>query len=116
MAKSAIPNPLARRLLVERELAPEPALKLAEAYLAEGRVWESIAFLQKAGAQDRMAELREAAVAGGDFFLVRELTRVLGDELPSARWRATSEAAAAAGLERYAASAHRMAERAAGRS
>jgi len=72
--------------------------------------------LQKAGAQDRLAALREEAVAGGDFFLVRELTRVLGDELPTARWRDTSEAAAAAGLERYAASAHRMAERAAGRS
>ena len=116
MAKSGIPNPLERRHLIEREVAPEASLRLAEAYLAEGRAWEAIAFLQKAGAQDRLAALREEAVAGGDFFMVRELTRVLGDEVPAARWRDTSEAATAAGLERYAASAHRMAERAKGRS
>ncbi len=116
MAKSAIPNPLERRHLIEREVAPEVSMRLAEAYLAEGRAWEAIVFLQKAGAQDRLSALREEAVAGGDFFLVRELTRVLGDELSAARWRDTSEAATAAGLTRYAASAHRMAERAAGRS
>ena len=66
------------------------------------------------GAAAQVLELE--AVAEGDFFLVRELTRALGDELPAAQWRATSEAAAAAGKERYAASAHRMAERAEGRS
>lgn len=116
MAKAAIPNPLERRHLIEREVAPEHSLALAEAYLGEARVWEAIAFLQKAGARDRLAALREEAVGAGDFFLVRELTRALGDELPAARWRATSEAAAAAGRERYAAQAHRMAERAEGRS
>jgi len=114
--KSAIPNPLERRHLVERNAAPEVSLRLAEAYLAEGRAWEAIVFLHKAGARDRLAELREEAIAAGDFFLVREFTRALGDEVPAANWRATSEAAAAAGKERYAASAHRMAERAEGRS
>jgi hypothetical protein len=116
MAKSAIPNPLERRHLVERDATPEASLRLAEAYLAEGRGWEAIVFLQKAGAHDRLAALRAEAVAEGDFFLVRELTRALGDELPAAQWRATSEAAAASGKERYAASAHRMAERAEGRA
>jgi hypothetical protein len=117
MAKqSAIPNPLERRHLVERDAAPDATLRLAEAYLAEGRVWEAIVFLVKADARDRLAALREDAIGAGDFFLVRELTRALRDELPAARWHATSEAAAAAGKERYAASAHRMAERAEGRS
>ena len=116
MTKAVIPNPLERRHLIERDAAPEASLRLAEAYLAEGRGWEAIVFLQKAGANDRLAALRAEAVADGDFFLVRELTRALGDELPAAQWRATSEAAAAAGKERYAASAHRMAERAEGRS
>ena len=114
--KSIIPNPLERRHLVERTVAPEQSLRLAEAYLADGRAWEAIVFLQKADARDRLGSLREAAIADGDFFLVRELTRALGDELPAAGWRATSQAAAAAGKERYAASAHRMAERAEGRS
>jgi hypothetical protein len=114
--KSAIPNPLERRHLVERNATPEASLRLAEAYLAEGRAWEAIVFLQKADARDRLAELREEAIEAGDFFLVREFCRALGDEIPAAGWRATSEAAAAAGKERYAASAHRMAERAEGRS
>ncbi len=82
MKKSAIPNPLERRYLIERDAAPEASLRLAETYLAEGRGWEAIVFLQKAGAHDRLAALREEAVVAGDFFLVRELTRVLGDELP----------------------------------
>jgi hypothetical protein len=114
--KSAIPNPLERRHLIERNATPEVSLRLAEAYLAEGRGWEAIVFLQKAGARDRLAELREEAIAAGDFFLVREFTRALADEISGERWRATSEAATAAGKERYAASAHRMAERAEGRS
>lgn len=116
MKKPVIPNPLERRYLIERDAAPEASLRLAETYLAEGRGWEAIVFLQKAGAHDRLAALREEAVVAGDFFLVRELTRVLGDELPAAQWRTTSEAAAAAGKERYAASAHRMVERAEHRS
>jgi hypothetical protein len=116
MAKTAIPNPLVRRHLIERDAAPEPSLKIADAYLADGRVWEAIVFLQKAGARDRMTALRGEAIAAGDYFLVRELTRALGDELPAEGWRATSQAAAAAGKDRYAASAHRLAERAEGRS
>lgn len=116
MKKPVIPNPLERRYLIERDAAPEASLRLAETYLAEGRGWEAIVFLQKAGARDRLAALRDEAVVAGDFFLVRELTRALGDELPAAQWRSTSEAAAAAGKERYAASAHRMAERAEHRS
>lgn len=109
--KSAIPNPLERRHLIERQISAEQALRIAEAYLAEQRPWEAIAFLLKADARERLAALREEAVAVGDAFLVRELSRALGDPLPRERWRVVAEAAAAGGKERYAAQAQRQAER-----
>jgi hypothetical protein len=111
MAKSAIPNPLDRRHLIERELAPAAALKVAEAYLAEERVWEAIAFLLKAGARDRLLELAEQASRAGDAFLVRELCRAAGQEPTPEGWAETAAAARAAGKERFAAQAQRQAGR-----
>jgi hypothetical protein len=116
MPKSAIPDPLERRHLVERDLTPDACLRIADAYLAAERVWDAIAFLNKAGATDRLAALREDAIAAGDAFLVREFTRALRDEVPADRWRATAEAAEAAGKERFAEQARRLSERAEGRS
>ena len=113
---TAIPDPLERRHLVERELASEHALRIADAYVALDRTWEAIAFLGKAGANDRIAALRDAAVGTGDTFLVRELSRALRDELPAARWCEVAAAAEAAGKERYAAQARRLADRAEGRA
>jgi hypothetical protein len=109
--KSAIPNPLDRRHLIEREMAAPAALALAEAYVAEERVWEAIAFFVKAGASDRLAALREDATRTGDSFLVRELSRALGEETTPERWRATAEAARAAGKDLFAAQAQRLADR-----
>ena len=111
MAKSAIPNPLERRHLIERELTPEAALRIAEAYLAEERVWEAVAFLLKADARDRLLALAEDASRAGDAFLVRELSRALREEPTSEGWRATAEAAREAGKERFAAQAQRLADR-----
>jgi len=114
MAKTKLPDPLDRRHLIERALGADAAGALAEAYITEGRVWEAIAFLVKADARDRLATLREEATQAGDAFLVRELSRALGEEPTPERWRAVHEAARAAGKERFAAQAHRLAEREAG--
>ena len=111
MAKKAIPNPLERRHLIERELAPDAALRTAEAYLAEGRAWDAIGFFEKAGARDRLAALRQDAIGSGDYFLVREISRVLGEDPGAQGWRAVAAAASAAGKERYAAEALRQAAR-----
>ena len=116
MPKIAIPDPLERRYLIERDLAPDHSLGLADAYLAEGRTWDAIAFLAKANARDRLAALREEAVAAGDTFLVREVTRALRDEVPAEAWRRVAQAAVEQGKERFAAQATRLAERAEGRS
>ena len=111
MAKNKIPNPLDRRHLIERAIGSDKALALAEAYVAEGRIWEAIAFLLQADARDRLAELREDATQAGDAFLVRELSRALGEEPTPERWSAVAEAARASGKERFAAQAQRLAER-----
>jgi len=111
MAKSVLPNPLERRHLIEREMAPAAALKIAEAYLAEERVWESIAFLLKAGARDRLLELAEQASRAGDSFLVRELCRAAGQEPTPEGWAEAAAAARAAGKDRFAAQAQRQAGR-----
>ena len=66
MAKNMIPNPLERRHLVERDLSEAHALRVAEAYLEEGRTVEALDFLCKAEAEDRIADLRAGAVRAGD--------------------------------------------------
>ena len=111
MARSAIPNPLDRRHLIEKNLSEAQALQLAESYLAEGRTVEAIEFLAKADARDKLAELRAAAVAAGDVFLLRAAARALGESPSRAEWSAVAEAAAAAGRDRYAAAGRRQLER-----
>ncbi len=111
MAGSKLPNPLERRHLIEGALDPSRARQLAEAYLAEGRGLEAVPFLHRAGARERLAALRAEAVETGDAFLLREIAQVTGEQPGRADWRALSEAAAAAGKQRYAALAQREAER-----
>jgi hypothetical protein len=103
------PDPLKRRHLVEEALAAPKALAIAEAYLAAGRRFDALAFLAKAGARERLVALAREAVAEGDLFLVREIGALLGEEPGAETWNAVAEAAAAAGKERYAAEARRLA-------
>lgn len=110
--RSAIPGPLERRHLIERDMSPEAALRIAEAYLEADRAWEAIAFLVKAGARDRLAALRDEAVRAGDAFLVREVSRALGEQPDGRMWREVAAAAERAGKERYAAQARQLADRA----
>jgi hypothetical protein len=109
MAKSRVPSPLKRRHLLEEALTPARALAIAEAYVAEGRVFDALAFLRKADAVDRLRALQADAVTAGDLFVVREIAALLG-EAPDARtWNELAAAAEAAGRERYAGEARRLA-------
>jgi hypothetical protein len=114
MAKATIPDPLERRHLIEGELAPARARNIAEAYRAEGRVLEAIAFWRKAEANDALEQAVAGAVRAGDAFLVREAARALGREPSAEEWRALAEMAAASGKDRYVAEARRQSERLAG--
>ena len=111
MAGSKIPDPLKRRHLVESKQSPAQALAIAESYLEGGRTLEALAFLVKAGAHDRLAELRREALESGDLFLLRAVAGAQEESPTASEWSALAAAAQAAGKERYAADARRQAER-----
>lgn len=111
MARSKLPDPLARRHLLSGELAPARARAIAEAYLAEGRSMEAIAFLQKAEARPELEALRAEALQSGDVFLLREVAAALDEPPGLADWQAVAEAARACGKALDAAEAQRQAER-----
>jgi hypothetical protein len=111
MARKSIPDPLHRRVELERNLDPSRAEGIAEAYLEAGRAQEAVAFLAKAGAGARLAELRGEAIRQGDLFLLREVAGAQGEAPSAAEWHAAADAAAAAGKERYADEARRQAAR-----
>jgi Flp pilus assembly protein TadD len=110
MARAKTPDPLKRRHLLEEALAPARALAVADAYLAEGRRFDALAFLAKADAKDRLRALLGEAVADGDLFLARETAALLGEPPDARTWRELAAAAEAAGRERYAVEARRLAD------
>jgi hypothetical protein len=117
MAKAAlIPDPLARRHELEKALEPARARAIGEAYLAEKRELEAIAFLKQAGASDALEKLCAAAVERGDAFLLREASLALGREPEQDAWERLERAAAMQGRDRYAGEAKRQVERLASRS
>lgn len=111
MARQKIPNPMARRDLVEGRLDPARALAIAEAYLEADQVVDAVAFLRKAEARERLEALRDDAVREGDAFLLKEVSTALGEPPGMERWDALAAAAEAAGRERYATEARRQARR-----
>jgi hypothetical protein len=111
VAKSRIPNALDRRHLVERELAPAQAQRIADAYLAEGRTIEALDFLRVAGAAEKLAELRRDAIAAGDTFLFRSIAGNAGVAPTREEWAALADAAAASGRRLYAEQSRRQAAR-----
>jgi hypothetical protein len=111
VAKSKIPDPLKRRLLIEEKLDASRALAIGEAYLAEGRAAEAVAFLEQAEAEERLAELRDEALEAGDVFLLRATAGALGEEIEAETWERVAEIAEAAGKALYAREARRQAQR-----
>jgi hypothetical protein len=109
MAKAAIPDPLKRRHLIEQELSEAQCLAIVDAYAAEGRAVESVQFLAKAGAEERLLELAEEAIRGGDTFLLKHVCEALGREFSAERWGELATHAEASGRIRYAETARRQA-------
>jgi hypothetical protein len=114
--KNALPDPLARRHELEKALDAAHARAIAEAYLADKREIEAIAFLKKANASDALEKLCAAAVERGDAFLLREANTALGREPDIASWERLERAAQMQGREKYAAEARRQVERLGGRA
>jgi len=111
VAKAKIPDPLTRRHLVEKELPPDQARAIAEAYLADDRCLEAIDFLKLAGAGEALAALRARAIADGDAFLLRAVASAQAEPPAKDDWQKLEAAAIASGRERYALAARRQLER-----
>lgn len=109
MAKTKLPDPLARRYLLERELDPAKARLLADTYLEAGREIEAIEFFARASAEEPLRVLRAAAIERGDVFLMKMASAALDEEPTSEVWRTLQQAARAAGRERDAEMASRLA-------
>ncbi|MCP4903634.1 MAG: hypothetical protein GY910_01510 [bacterium] len=105
-----LPDPLARRHLMEGGLDPQKARAYGEAYLAAGREIEAVDFLAMADAKEALIALRTAAIERGDVFLMRSACGALGEEPTSATWSQLAEAAVAAGRERDVETARRLAK------
>lgn len=110
MAKSVVPGALERRHLIVKDIGEAQAEKIAEGYLEEDRLEEALVFLEKAGATERLVELRASASAAGDAFLLRGAAGAMGETPTRAEWVTTEAAARAAGREQYAAEAQRQLE------
>ncbi len=111
MARTKLPDALKRRHLVERDLGPAQAMRIAQAYLDEERSLEAIAFLCKAEAAEPLAVLRSEAIDGGDAFLLRAVSDAAGIPPTREEWQALAEKATANGKDLYAAEAVRQADR-----
>ena len=109
LAHIKLPDPLTRRHLLEGGLDPQKARSYAEAYLAAGREVEAVDFLAMAEGHDELDALQQSALERGDVFLMRIASGALGVEPSSATWTALASAASAAGRERDAESAQRLA-------
>lgn len=109
MAKMQFPDPLSRRHLLEGDLDEAKAAALAKDYLDNGREIEAIEFFAKAGDRDALVKLQGVAIERGDVFLMKAASAGLDDEPSAERWRKLADAARAAGRNRDAESALRLA-------
>ncbi len=94
---------------MEQESDAQQSVALADAYLAEGRVQESLFFLAKAEAWDRLEEIGQRAVAEGDAFLLKQVGDLLKREHEAAVWLSLADSAEACGKQLYAEVARRHA-------
>lgn len=109
MAKTAIPNPLKRRHLIEQEIDNDQCLAIADAYQAAGRHFEALQFLVKADAGERIAALADEAVGSGDAFLLKQVADAQNSDPGPDRWTKLAAAADERGFGRYAEMARRHA-------
>jgi hypothetical protein len=111
VAHNKIPDPMARRHLLEKSMDAKQALALADAYLAEDRPWEAIAFLVKAGDSERLEDIAKQAIEAGDAFLLKGVLEAQGAEVHDPElWIRLARAAEGAGKTLYGIRARRMAD------
>jgi hypothetical protein len=109
LASIKLPDPLARRHLLEGQLEAGRARAIGEAYLEAGREVEAIDFLSRGQANESLEALKTTAVERGDVFLMRAVSKALDVEPGPDVWTRVAEAAERAGRTREAETARRLA-------
>lgn len=110
-----LPDPLARRHLLEGTLEAPKALALARAYLEQDREIDAIDFLAVANsgssgdANLALLKLRTEAMDRGDAFLMQEASRGLKQTPSREDWQRLADAAKCAGRTKDAETALRLA-------
>ena len=107
MARTSIPDPLARRHLLERALSSAQALSIAEAYLEADRLCDALSFLERVEDKSLLDGLREQAIESGDAFLLRAVGQAQGGDPPAHAWEQLAQAAESQGKVLYAEQARR---------
>ena len=108
MAKTTIPDALTRRHWLSEEMDAARASAAANAYLAEDRRFEAIAFFAKAGDRDALESLAEEGLTSGDLFLFRAAHEALKVAPTREMWEKLASTAEAAGKLQYAIEARRQ--------
>ena len=109
MAKIKLPDPLARRHLLEGDLDKDKARAYGEAYVAAGRSVEAIDFLEIGEAREALTALQDDALEQGDAFLMRAASGALGVDPGPDVWTRLAEKADSLGREQDAETARRQA-------
>jgi len=109
VANLKLPDPLARRHLLEGDLSKDKARAYGEAYVAAGRPVEAIDFLEIGDARDTLSALQKEALEQGDAFLMRVSSGALGEDPGSELWTRLAEKAESLGREQDAETARRLA-------
>ena len=110
-----LPDPLARRHLLDGTLEASKALAIAKAYLEEDREVEAVDFLAAANADSSdearaaLVTLQEAAVERGDVFLMKITSSGLKEEPSQKTWQALADSATREGRSQDAETATRLA-------
>lgn len=114
MANLKLPDPLARRHLLDGDLESDKALGLAQAYLEADREVEAVDFFAAAEpasnseAREGLQRLQSLALERGDVFLMRITSAALKEEPSVESWRALAEAASRNGRSEDVETAERL--------
>jgi len=105
---SDLPRPLERREILYGQATPrERLLELAEAYFAEGRLFDAVDFFAQARGREGLARIKGRALAEGDAFLLRRVQEAMPELVGAADWQLLEASARSAGKLLYAERASR---------
>ncbi|MEM4243210.1 MAG: hypothetical protein QXP44_00215 [Candidatus Bathyarchaeia archaeon] len=109
--KDALPDYKTKQaMLYAQDARPAELAAWGRRFLAAGWLYDAIDFFKRANWREGLLQVREQAVREGDVFLVRRLSKALGEETEAATWRRVGEEARRLGKLEFALEAFRLAQ------